>query len=214
VHKVIKDIFPKVSCTVIDSHTQTEHEVQKLIHHFTELKSPSIMLATPSSLAYEWDSTVTILISVEGLLASPSYSADEDAFRTYMYIRERTTEHLIIQTMFPKDHYFIAHIQSGEVTQFLRTEAELRERLKLPPTTIHILLSIKGRRDDVIEDVRTMLTLLAELKPRAFSELVRLSPTTYSHTTIVRLPVKSWPQEHIAALLASVHPAFDIKILT
>lgn len=210
----IRTVFPKAHVISLDSSTHSEHDVKKAVTRFNEGNECSILLGTPSLLSYGCTPDITIVSSLESLLASPSYSADEDAFRTCMYIKEATSEACFIQTALRKDDFFVNLLTSHEITQFHKHEYALREQLKLPPEVIHITLTTKGRRDDVIDDVRVMLEITKPLRPRAFQELVRLSPTTFSHTTIIRVPAREWPDETTRGIIASISPVFDITVHT
>jgi primosomal protein N' len=182
--------------------------------HIDASTDSEIVIATQVVLPYRYQFDATIIISIESFLAAPTYTADEDALRLMLYLREQTKEHLIIQTLLPKESEPLTTLALGEITTFMKQEIALRRALKLPPETIYITLVTKGKREDVIEEVRTMLEVLAPLRPRAFKDLVRLSPTVVSHTTLIRTESKSWPDENVVALLRSISPCFDIQIRT
>lgn len=214
VEHALSQHFPKVRVTAIDTTEYSEHDIRKAVQQFNDSSEPEILVGTPTLLSFGCTPDASIITSLESLLASPSYSADEDAFRTAMYIKEITRDACYVQTALKKDDFFVQILASQEITHFHKHEHELRLKLKLPPEVVHITLTTKGKRDDVIEDVRTMLELTKSLKPRPFQELVRLSGTTFSHTTIIRVSQKEWPHETARSIIASIDPVFDITIFT
>ncbi len=214
VEHALKTTFPKAHIIALDTAEHTEHDMKKAVSLFNEGASCEILVATPTILSFGCTPDITVVTSLESLLASPSYSADEDVFRTCMYMKECTRESAYIQTALKKEDFFVETLASHEITQFQKQELALREKLKLPPETIHITLTTKGRREDVIEDVRSMIAQVESLKPRPFQELVRLSPTIFSHTTLIRIPKRDWPSDAARSIIASVSPVFDITIHT
>jgi primosomal protein N' len=214
VAKQIATHFPNTSITPIDNDSHTEYEAKKALAHVQESNSAEIVIATHAILAYGIVFDITILVSLESFLAAPVYSADESAFRMYLYAKELTKEHIAIQTVLPADDRMRAMVHSGEIAAFLKSESALRTTLKLPPEVLHVSLSIRGKRADVIESVRDMLASLASFRPRAFKELIRVSPTLVEHTTIIRTPATPWPEPQLCAALRTIDPVFDIKVQT
>lgn len=214
VENAARTVFSKAHIVSVDNAEHSEHDIKKIVSRFNEGNDCNMLIGTPSLLSYGCTPDITVVTSLESLLASPSYSADEDAFRTCMYMKEITNEACFVQTALRTDDFFVNMLTAHEITQFHKHEYTLREQLKLPPEVVHITLTTKGRRDDVIEDVRVMLELTKSLRPRAFQELVRLSPTTFSHTTIIRVPTREWPDETTRSIIASVDPVFDITVHT
>lgn len=214
VEHALRSTFTKAKLIALDPSEHSEHDMKKAVSQFNDGSECEILVATPAILSFGCTPDITVVTSLESLLASPSYSADEDAFRTCMYMKECTHDACYIQTALKKEDFFVETLISQEITLFQKQEHALREKLKLPPETLHITLTTKGRRDDVINDVRTMLAHVETLKPRPFQELVRLSPTIFSHTTIIRVLAREWPSDAARSIIASVDPVFDITIHT
>jgi primosomal protein N' (replication factor Y) len=214
VKKYVETHWSKTTVTSIDTDSHTEYETKKALGHVHETTDAEIVVATAHTLAYGIHFDVTIVISMESFMAAPVYSADESAFRMFLYAKEQTKESLLFQTMLPKDDRMRACIEHGEIATFLKSERALRTTLKLPPEVVHISLSVRGRRAEVIESVRSMLETLKTFRPRPFKELVRVSPTLVEHTTIVRSPTASWPDAQVVAALKTVDPVFNIKVQT
>lgn len=202
-------LLPNSEIYVFEAGKKTNAE---LLQKLKKSKSQLIVVGTTALIPHLQDFHTAIIPSLEGFLSAPTYSADEDAVRMIAEMRSLIHHGIIIQTGQQASSPIISHIADGELTQFLRDELTLRKTLHLPPYTTEITITITGKREVVIAEVKSMLQKLHEWRPRPQKDLVRISAVSVSHTTKLYVQRSSWPSEVLVSILRSLPPSVSIRV--
>lgn len=193
-------------------HIQDESEEPKAATLEKWYAGKGSILLLPAHQAHTLQAAdVVIIPSLEAQVSIPIPDADERMVRMTTYMREFTTTAIYIQTH-TGDHPLITTLISGELSAWIREELQIRKQLRLPPFMVPIICTITGKKTYVIDSVAQVLKLLAAFKPKAFAELVRVSPTTVSHTTKVFVPVAEFPHARLHEIVRALGPEWDISV--
>jgi primosomal protein N' (replication factor Y) len=216
IEKEVSKAFPDIKIWRIDSdNTPKEKEVKKVIHNF--LKSPgSVLIATEMILRYLKDRVEnTVVVSLDSVIALPEFRSAERLFYILSTIRTRTTREMLVQTRNP-DFDAFKHFPMGNILEFSREELSIRQSTEYPPYSTIIKLTIKGTRDNVIEEMGKVRELIHEIEFDVFPSFTYSPKGEYILHAIARVPKKDWPNSHpmniVLAKLKSLPPWIEARI--
>ena len=134
VERDIKRIVPEARVLRIDSDSvKHERELERHLHEFGGHKA-DILVGTQLMLkeAILPQAALTVVLAAEQFFVFPEYNAAERAWRMFEVLRQKTTEHMIIQTL-DADMPMLAHFVRGAHAEFLDAELQQRELFGYPP---------------------------------------------------------------------------------
>ncbi len=201
----------KVKVLRIDSSiAKTPKKIQEIITDFYTSKS-AILVGTTMALPY-LDNTLqtSVIPSLDSLLAIPDFAAEERAFRTILTLAEKTKGEVIIQTRSPQNK-MLADAKEAAIAKFVTRELELRKKLKYPPYTTFIKISVTGSKQYCIKEVKSLLAKLRPYEPRVFREFEPARAGKYTLHTLLRF-TDTWPDAKLLNLLYSLPRSFVVQI--
>lgn len=173
-----------------------------------------ILIGTERALSHlaRYQADVSIVASVDSLIALPDFRMSEKIFSLLVDIRLNTRAHILVQTRTP-DYPIFGFVMNGDGSAFYRHEKSLRESYGYPPFTVPIKITRSGNRETITKD----LELLAEkVAPRdtavypAFIGTVRNQSVAH---LLITVPHRVWPDTELLKLVAHLSPAYDVDVM-
>ncbi len=213
IEKVEEQIKLLTKCRVlrIDSDTtKTKKKIQNIITDFYTAES-AVLLGTTMALPYLHTKVQTsIIASLDSLLAVPDFAAEERAFRTILTLAEKTYNETLVQTRMP-DNEMLGNAKEGAIAKFVERELSLRRKFKYPPYATFIKISLTGSKEYTVREVKKLVKVLEDYKPRVFRGFEPKYGGKYTLHTLVRFTHK-WPDGKLLNLLHSLPPSFVVQI--
>lgn len=206
----ISDTFPDIPLFRIDSdNTSTIKKAITTANNFYNTKG-SILVGTEMAFRYIKEPVpYSALTSFDGLFTIPDWRINEKILGLVFETQERATRHCLIQTRRP-DHELFEHAQSGNLTEFFRSELADREALQYPPFGRLIKISYFGHKDECISAIQNILPTLKTYNPIVVPALD--APTSrYSISIILKLSPNPLPSD-LANYLKSLPPVWVITV--
>jgi primosomal protein N' (replication factor Y) len=207
----LKKKLPDVAITVMDHTTATtDGKAKKIIEVFYGIHS-QVMLGTSLALPYlEKPIDASGIVSMDSLLAVPSWRQQEEAFATLLTLREKTNGPVWAQTRHRADDRVLALAARGELGVFYDEEIEARRSWNYPPFATFVLLSFKGAKDAV---AATEATLQVQFAP--YGIMFYGTPEEDGMHTLrrglMRFPRESWPNADVVTLLRALPPTIKVE---
>jgi len=211
VESELRKALPHVAITVFDHTTATtEGKARKIADIFYAIHS-QVMLGTPLALPYlEKPIDASGVVSMDSLLAVPSWRQNEEVFATLLALREKTDGPVWAQTRHRPDDSVLALAEKGSLADFYDEEIEARKTYSYPPYGSFVLLSYQGTKSavDAIE---------VELKERfgAYGILCYGMPPgddgRVLRRGLLRFPRESWPDDAIVDAIRALPPTIKVE---
>lgn len=171
----------------------------------------SILIGTDRMIPYLDTVERTVVTSVDGMLSSPVWRAEEYALHTLFALRDRTEEELILQTR-EAGGRVVRAVSSGNPTEFFETELMERKRFGYPPFATFIGLTWTGtmpavkKIETLVKEELAGLDLVGPLPAHAIGR------ERYRSRAVIRLEESRWPDEEVARRLADLPPSVAIAV--
>lgn len=165
----IKDKFPDIKTFILDSETaKTDKAARDIIQKF-KFAPGSILIGTEIALSYLHEPVHNVLIaSMDSLLALPDFRIHEKILYTITRMRSLATQSIILQTRSPGEKVF-QHALKGNLIDFYREHIEERKQFNYPPFTTLIKITLTGKKDEIVNEMQELQTLLAPHEIDVFS---------------------------------------------
>lgn len=206
----ISRLFPTVDVFKIDAdETKTEAQIKSAINGFKE-KPGSILLGTEMALTHLDNKIDHIAISsLDSLFALPDFRIQEKIMHILVRLRALAVRTFLVQTRRTDEKVFEYGLK-GNLSDFLRTTLDDRQKFSYPPYASMIKITIDGKKDSIAErmvDVQNILT------PREIDIFPAFTATIRGQSIIhglLKLPRGGWPNTDLLNKLKSL--PLDVKI--
>ena len=210
VEDVLKEQFPEIPVITFDGETTLSKKKTKDTLKEIESLRGGIILGTVAFIPYLNNVHLTCISSYEAFMSIPAWRADEINLRLLLQLRERTKEHVILQTRGDTSP-IITIASKGLVEQFYNEEIALRKECQYPPYTTLVHFSWSGPLPEVKATENYVDTLFSEYNINFYSN-------PYSTTThhfrfgLIRVPSEEWPNGQIREKILQLPPEIVVKI--
>lgn len=212
VHDELKKRFPKTPITVFTKETAPAHRAAQALMKGFEQVPGSILLGTERMLPYVAESVeLSIIASIDSMLARPEWRAHEYALSILLFIRTRTEHAMIIETR-KADSEVIKAAVAGNPADFYRSDIVEREKYGYPPYVTFIGLSWTGTEKECAR-LRAYVLSMAEgvdlvgpLPPEC------LDKNRLVERAVIRVPRGEWPNEVLAEKIKTLPPEISITV--
>jgi len=212
VHDELKKRFPKTPVTVFTKETAPTHRsAETLMRTFTETPG-SILLGTERMLPYIAEPVeVSIVASIDSMLARPEWRAHEYALSILLFLRTRTERAMIIETR-KVESEVIKTAAIGNPLDFYRSDIVEREKYGYPPYVTFIGLSWTGTEKECarlrayVLSIAEGVDLVGPLPPECIDK------TRLIERAVIRVPKNEWPNELLAEKIKSLPPEITITV--
>jgi primosomal protein N' len=207
----LKKALPQVAITVMDHTTATtDVKAKKIAEVFYGIHS-QVMLGTALALPYlDKPIDASGIVSMDSLLAAPSWRQQEEVFATLLSLRECTEGPVWAQTRHRADDKVLALAVRGEIGAFYDEEIDARRAWSYPPYAAFILLSFMGTKEVVAATEAMLQTLFAQ-----YGIIFYGAPTEDGvHAVrrgLMRFPRESWPHEQVVAAIRTLPTTIKVE---
>ncbi len=189
--------------------TKTPKKIKDVVTNFNNSEK-AILLGTTMALPYiEANITTSVITSLDALLCTNNFSAEEQVFRTILKLKEYTEGDLLIQAR-TKNSKMLKYAQIGNIAGFVNDELELRNKLRYPPYVTFIKISVTGSKDYTTREMRKLIEILKPYNPRVFRGFIPIRGGKFTLSALVR--IKNWPDDKLVTILHSIQNSFVVQI--
>ena len=222
--ETLRKRFPDAHIFRVDRDlVKTHAKAREIVEKFYQTPG-GILLGTEMAIPYLTQplSTVAVL-SVNSLLTIPDFRMGERVFRLLLTLRERATEHFLIQTRDPEVPLFQLATQ-GNIGEFLRSELDVRHRLMYPPFSTLLKFTYEGKKQDGAEAMNDIGRIFGAYHPVVFPSFIARVKNQYRTNALIKIPVglqsappdtkeaNGWPNAEIAELIRALPPEIEVRV--
>lgn len=194
--------------------TKTTKKLGEVVTKFNNTEK-CILIGTTMALPYLHANIGTsIVASFDALLSTQNFSAEEQTFRMLLKLQEQTSANLLIQTRTPNSK-ILKSVKTGEVSNFVKSELELRKKFKYPPYATFIKISITGSQDYTTREMKKLINVLRDYGPRVFHGFIPEKSGRFTLNALLRYSSTNsehWPDEKLLSILHSLPSSFVVQI--
>lgn len=140
--EVLQKLAPKSSILFLDASSAKQKDIQK------KVEKSQIIIGTTAALAYVQDVSIdrTVWFYPESSLLYPDYRSNERALILLSRLQELTPtrKNVVLATNLK---YIVEHALTRPVGKIIKEQLKERKRLKYPPTTDIVLLTLSAKTD-------------------------------------------------------------------
>ncbi len=208
----IRDKFPDISLIRIDSDTTPDEKaIHKALERFYE-KPGSILLGTEMMLQYIHEKVEnSAVISLDSLFSLPDFRIQEKILSLLITLRSHTARDFIVQTRKADEKVFDYGLK-GNTSDFYKIAIAEREQFNYPPFSTLIKLTIEGKKDDIVEAMEEVQTLLEPYEVDVFPAFTYTVKGNHILHGLIRLPRGKWVDESLVSKLRSLPPSVVVKV--
>jgi primosomal protein N' (replication factor Y) len=207
----VQKYFPDIKLFVLDGdRAKTRVQAKKIVEEFK--KSPgSVLIATPTAIPLITQIDYSSVVSLDSLFAVPDIRMSERIFALVLALREKTTNTLLVQTR-ADDPTLFSQALLGDLVQFTRNELELRKAFFYPPYGTIVKLTIRGKRNETIDEMMRLKTFLDSYSPVVSGTLSKEPKNIFRMHLILKLAEGSWPNAFLLAKLRALPSQISCEI--
>lgn len=208
----IRDQFLDISIFKIDSDaTNAEKSVRSIIQKF-RAKPGSILIGTEMMLPYIHEKVEnSAIISIDSLFALPDFRIEEKILHILIRMRAFTSESFIVQTRRFNEKVFEYGLK-GNMNDFYKNTLEERKRFNYPPFTTLIKITLEGKKDKIVEEMKETQNILDPYEVEIFPAFTHTVRGNFVLHGLIRLPIDKWPNEDLSNKLRSLPPSVIVKV--
>ncbi|KKS77943.1 MAG: Primosomal protein N' [Parcubacteria group bacterium GW2011_GWC1_43_11b] len=210
----LKKLLPQAKIWRLDSdQVKTGQKTVEIIRDF--YSSPgAILIGTEMALFHLTEKIENIAItSIDAYFSIPEFRINEKVFNILLRLRHLAVKNFVIQTRNSEEEVLSLAL-NGNSTEFHRRELLERKKLKYPPFSLLIKISVKSSHLALVEALETLKE--EHLTPWQTVIYDSFGPASLNHeaTTnlLLRLPTTDWPKKEILDLLRQLPPTFVINV--
>lgn len=210
----INEQIPEIKVFRFDSDTaNTVKKSQEILKNFTS--SPgSVLLGTEKALPYLRSHSLAnaAIASFDSLFSLPDFRTNERVLHLLLRVREIPTKKFILQTRMGIQPVLEQGL-SGNLLDFYKEEIKEREEFGYPPFSTLIKISLSGKKDAVVSQIKEAEKLLNKWDAVSFPAWNQGEEAkAYTMHALVKIPKKNWIDEELSRKLLSLPPAFSINV--
>ncbi len=212
VEEEVKKMFPTLHVFRLDKDSAgTPKKAAHIVSVF--LNSPgAVMVGTEMALnMLKKKIAVVAAVSVDSLLALPSFRMNEKAFILLMNAREKAMKKFIIQSRMPELSLF-RNVLSGNIAEFFKEEKAARKLFAYPPFSTLVKLTIMGTKQALEQTIERVREHLPGYEPFVFPAFRSKIRTRYVVHALIKIQKTKWPDERLLTLLYALPPSVAINI--
>ncbi len=212
VEEKIKDKFGDITLFKIDSdNTPDEKSAKKIIEKY-KTQPGSILLGTEMMLQYMHDKVEnSAIISLDSLFSLPDFRIQEKILSLILQMRTRTTRNFIVQTRKAEEKVFEYGLK-GNMNDFYHIEMGERKKFNYPPFFVLIKLTLEGKKDDVVNTMEEVQTLLESYEVDVFPAFTYTVRGNHVLHGLIRVARDKWIDKNLVEKLRMLPPSVTIKV--
>jgi primosomal protein N' (replication factor Y) len=147
----------------------------------------------------------------------PDFRIGEKVFRLLLSLREKATEHFLIQTRDP-DLPLFALAAAGNIGEFVRAELEIRKKLSYPPFSTLIKFTHSGGRPEGKVAMAEIEKLFSLYHPVSFPGFIAKVKNKFIMNALIKIPSsedgkqRDWPNDELLSLIRSLPTEISVRV--
>jgi primosomal protein N' (replication factor Y) len=204
--------YPDVHIFTLDSNqADTRKKAKDIISKFY-VTPKSVLVGTELALLYLRETVARgIVVSVDSLLSLPDYRIRERVLNILIRMRALSSKTFLIQTRKNEDSIFDYAVQ-GNLADFYREEFKERSKFSFPPFSFMIRLTLSGKKESVVKELKKLQSELEEEEMVIFPSLTEKIKNQYVMHGLIRIDRKRWVDKKILEKLRTLPPQFKIEV--
>ncbi len=209
---VIEQMFPSLKIFRLDKDTVTNHKQALSVANQFYNSPGSILIGTEMALLYlEKAVDASAVASIDSFFSIPDFRINERVMNILLKMRSMTQKTFLIQTR-SKELNIFAYASKGNLMDFYREEIDERKKLNYPPFSTLIKITVKGSKQEVLEEMKKIEEALREYEPLVFPAFVETVAGKNVMHTLVKIDPAAWVLEPLAEILRSFPPNVFINV--
>jgi len=192
VQKNLKEMYPDVTVFKLDREScPKESKAKEVADNF--MKSPgTILLCTEMALRFIHEKIENVgIVSMDSLLSMPDFRAQERLFYTILTLRSQASHGMVIQTRQASLPVF-EYSSKGNILEFYRAEIEARKATGFPPFSTLIKVTIKGKKNEIVEEMKVIQDILAPENVDVFPAFTNSLDGNFVLHGLLKIPKEKW----------------------
>lgn len=203
-------LFPDANIITFDHTAANTHTKAKQLSERFYKEKGVIMLGTKMALPYVTGGFNTGgLLSLEALRAIPNWRAEEEVLHTLLTLRERSSEHFVIQTRDRTDP-LLEHVKRGSIDKFYDEEIGMRQIMSYPPFATLIHLTWQGDKETLQKTEEEIGAVLHHIDMQCYNN-PKPSKTPVRHA-LIKIAHSDWPDNKLIERLRLLPPSIRVEI--
>lgn len=188
-----------------------EKNVKSLMQKF-RAKPGSVLIGTEAAISFIHDKVEnSSIFSIDSLFSLPDFRIEEKIFYIITRIRALTSKNIILETRKPEERVFEYGLK-GNISDFYRDTIEDRKKFNYPPFTILIKITIEGKKDKIVFDMKEAQEILAPYEVEVFPAFTETIKSNYVLHGLIRVQREKWVDENLLFKLRSLKPQIEVRI--
>lgn len=212
VENELKKIIPEPALFRLDSDVaKTPKQAKAVVAKF--LADPQgVLLGTELALYYLAQKVDNVFVAaIDGLFTLPDFRINERLFGWLSRARLLAERQFIIQTKHPEWPIFSEVIRGG-LLEFYQKEIIDRERFGYPPFKQLIKITRRGKRQEIILEMKKLEASLASYEPEVFPAFTSEVKGQFVMHALLRLNPERGPDEELYRFLRNLPPRFIVNV--
>lgn len=210
----LKGLFPTGKIWRIDSDQgQTTKKTGEIIADFYRTPG-SILIGTELALFQLREKIENIaVVGIDAYFAIPEFRINEKIFNILLRLRQLALKNFMIQSRAGGEK-ILDLARKGNSADFHRQELAERKKLKYPPFSTLIKISVKSQAVKLAEALETLKEEhLGDYQTVIYDSVSKMAGSSETWTNLLlRLPAGTWPELKLLELLRQLPPAFFINV--
>ncbi|OJI06850.1 MAG: hypothetical protein COX02_00725 [Candidatus Vogelbacteria bacterium CG22_combo_CG10-13_8_21_14_all_37_9] len=207
-------LFPNTKIWRLDSdHKRLAKKTEEIINTFYQ--SPgAILIGTELALFHLREKIDNVaVVSIDAYFTIPEFRINEKIFNILLRLRQLTLKNFMIQTREASEK-ILAFALKGNIADFQRQELVERKKLKYPPFSTLIKISVRANNHNLTQALETLKDEhLTKYQTIIYDSVNNLGTGADTWTNLLlRLPAGAWPESNLLILLRQLSPAFFINV--
>ncbi len=211
----LNQILPQAKIWRLDSDSvKTTKKATEIVKDFYE--APGGILAGTEMALYHLREKIDniAVVGIDSFFTIPEFRISEKVFNLLLRLRSITLKNFLLQTQ-NEDEPIMRLAAKGDLTEFHRQELASRKKLKYPPYSVLIKISVATQNKEAQEGLSRLAKDLAEYNPIEYDGFLGLSGSKNRQPAahlLLRLSPTDWPNSKILAIFKTLSPAFIINV--
>lgn len=212
VEEEIKALLPECNIFKITSEDTKSYKKAKEVFAKFQTQPKSILIGTEMANYFITEKIDNIVMTgIDGFFSIPDFRISEKVLVLILRLRQLANKKFIIQTRKPEEKVLDYGLK-GNLLDFYRDEIDERRKFGYPPFKVLIKITRVGKKFDVLADMKSLETSLANYSPVTFPAAGQPGRGEYMMHTLIKLTSAKWVDQELLEKLKALPPAFLINI--
>ncbi len=209
IQQYIEKNIREAAVYVLSSDTaKTPKQAKKIVEEFYATEG-AVLVGTEMALPYIKEEVFcSVMSSLDSLLSIADFHIEEKIFGIIARLCEMTSSSLLIEST-SVENPMLGYAKSGSISEYVKYELDLREKLLYPPFSTLVKVTCSGTRIGVISNMQKFVELTKEYNPRVFAGFIKKGQNLELN---VLIKIRKWPEERLVEILKALPMQFSVDV--